>query len=310
MFVEKYKKHNEDEFIYQSVIERFVRDVVEVLIRRSYSSEARLNKFVDEAEVFSGLVMFYNVGDANDGYKSQFLSVSPKNQPLLLSLVFHDYKDADSNGNSIINHIGNICKSVTENPEIIELVFSIVKRDPVGSIDAVNKVLQRESFKDCKKDEDFLTNISAKLRRLRTSMVDEGKNEKDNSTKKYDFDFTNKEKFKQQYKQYFGNTSVRENEDVSKFFEKDLDILRKFLIHASIPAIRLEKPFVAREVQSINKLLEAIDSREFDELINTNHKLLLPDLYESRKIAIDNLIANKSAVSEVEKIMKTLDVVS
>ena len=42
-FVEKCKKNTEDEFIYQSVIERFVRDVVEVLIRRPYSSEARLN---------------------------------------------------------------------------------------------------------------------------------------------------------------------------------------------------------------------------------------------------------------------------
>ena len=95
-FVEKYKKNSEDEFIYQSVIERFVRDVVEILIRRPYSSEARLNKFVDEAEVFSGLVMFYNTGDADEGYKRQFLSVEPKNQPLLLAFekgnwaVFYD----------------------------------------------------------------------------------------------------------------------------------------------------------------------------------------------------------------------------
>ena len=37
-FVQKYKKNIEDDFIYQSVIERFVRDVVEVLIRRPYSS--------------------------------------------------------------------------------------------------------------------------------------------------------------------------------------------------------------------------------------------------------------------------------
>ena len=67
-FIDKCKRNTEDKFIYQSVIERFVRDVVEVLIRRPYTSEARLNKFVDEAEVFSGLVMFYNTGDANEGY--------------------------------------------------------------------------------------------------------------------------------------------------------------------------------------------------------------------------------------------------
>ena len=168
-FVEKCKKNTEDEFIYQSVIERFVRDVVEVLIRRPYSSEARLNKFVDEAEVFSGLVMFYQSGNENEGYKRQF----------------------------------------------------------------------------------------------------------------------------------FGNTDVRSYDDVCEFFRVDLEILEKFLIHASIPAIRLEKPFVAREVQSINRLLKIIDSTDVDHLIDINAKLMLPGIYESFDMAIENSIANKAAVAEI-----------
>ena len=87
-----------------------------MLIRRPYSSEARLNKFVDEAEVFSGLVMFYNPGDANEGYKRQFLSVAPKNQPLLLALVFHDYKSADESSRNVMNYLGSISKYLCENP--------------------------------------------------------------------------------------------------------------------------------------------------------------------------------------------------
>lgn len=305
-FVEKYKKNHEDEFIYQSVIERFVRDVVEVLVRRPYSSEARLNKFVDELEVFSGLVMFYNTGDANEGYKKQFLSVAPKNQPLLLSLVFHDYKQTDDNSKSVMSYIGNICKPLTENPEVVQLVFSIIKQDPVGGVDAVRKMVQKENFQECKTDEDYAKSVIPELRKVKFSLAEAGRNEGDHSIKKYNFDFTDKDTFKKQYKHFFGDTDVRSYEDIREFFKVDLEILEKFLIHASIPAIRLEKPFIAREVQSINKLLEAVDSAEFDRMIDTNAKLFLPGVYESIDMAIENSIANQAAVAEVEKILKTL----
>lgn len=306
-YIEKYKKNTEDEFIYQSVIERFVRDVVEVLIRRPYSSEARLNKFVDEAEVFSGLVMFYNSGDANEGYKRQFLSVAPKNQPLLLALVFHEYKQSDECSRSVMGHIGSICKPLCENPEVVQLAFSIVKQDPVGGADAVRKMVLKENCKNCKSDEDFARIVVSALRKIKMKIADEGVNDSDHSTKKHDFDFTNKFIFKRQYKQFFGNTAVRSYDDICEFFKVDLEILEKFLVHASIPAIRLEKPFVAREVQSINKLLESVASTEFDNLIDKNAELLLPGIYESINTAIENSIANKAAVAEVEKILKTLE---
>lgn len=307
LFIEKCKKNTEDQFIYQSVIERFVRDVVEVLIRRPYSSEARLNKFVDEAEVFSGLVMFYNSGDANEGYKRQFLSVAPKNQPLLLALVFHDYKQADECSRSVMGHVGNICKSLCENPEVVQLAFSIIKQDPIGGADAIRKMVLKENCKNCKTDEDFARSVIPALRRVKSKIADEGMNDSDHSTKKHDFDFTNKSTFERQYKQFFGNTAVRSYEDICEFFKVDLEILEKFLIHASIPAIRLEKPFVAREVQSINKLIESVESTAFDNLIDANAELLLPGIYESIDMAIENSIANKAAVAEVEKILKTLE---
>lgn len=306
-FVERYKKNTEDEFIYQSLIERFVRDVVEVLIRRPYTSEARLNKFVDEAEVFSGLVLFYNPGDANEGYKRQFLSVAPKNQPLLLSLVFHDYKTSDESCRTVINHLESFGKFLGENPEVIQLGFSIIKKDPVGGADAVRKMITKDLCRDCKNEGDITRRIVPELRNIKNNLSREGEQEADNSTKKQDFDFTNKEKFKKQYKQFFGNKEVRTYENVCEYFKVDLEILKKFLIHASIPAIRLEKPFVAREVQSINKLLDAVCSAEFDRLIDENSRLLLPAIYETMDMAMDNAQANKAAIDEVEKILKTLD---
>ena len=308
-FVEKSKKNTEDEFIYQSVIERFVRDLVEVLIRRPYSSEARLNTFVDGAEVFSGLVMFYNTGDANEGYKKQFLSVAPKNQPLLLSLVFHDYKQSDECSKDAMEQIGSINKSLCENSEVIQLAFSIVKRDPLGGLDAIRKMSSRlkEICKKDKPDEDYARIVVPELRKTKDAIIKEGLADNDSSARKYDFDFSNKNVFSRQYKQYFGNTAVRNYENVRDFFNVDLEILEKFLIHASIPAIRLEKPFVAREVQSINKLLERMEGREFDDLINNNFELLFPEVNESVNREIENSVANKAAVAEVENILKTLE---
>lgn len=306
-FINKCKKNTEDKFIYQSVIERFVRDVVEVLIRRPYTSEARLNKFVDEAEVFSGLVMFYNTGDANEGYKRQFLSVAPKNQPLLLALVFHDYKQSDECSKNVMGYIGNISRTLCENSEVVQLAFSIVKQDPIGGLDAIKKMVTKEKCKGCKTEDDYARSIIPELRKVKKTIVEEGANDSDHSTRKHDFDFSNRAVFEKQYKQFFGNTSVRTYEDVCEFFKTDLEILEKFLIHASIPAIRLEKPFVAREVQSINDLLKRVKSTEFDEMIDANAELLLPGIHESVDMAIENSIANKAAVAEVEKILKTLE---
>ena len=306
-FVEKSKRNTEDEFIYQSVIERFVRDVVEVLIRRPYSSEARLNKFVDEAEVFSGLVMFYNTGDADTGFKRQFLSVAPKNQPLLLALVFHDYQQSDEASKNVMDYIGQFNKGLCDNPEIIQLGFSIIKQDPIGGFDAVRKMVTKDSCKGCNTDDDYLRSIIPALRRTKKKLAAEGEIEGDYCTKKHDFDFSNRRVFEKQYKQFFGNTEVRSYNDIRDFFFKDLEILKKFLIHACIPAIRLEKPFTAREVQSINKLLESIESTEFDKLIDSNAKLLLPGIYEAINIDVENLAANRSAVAEVESILKTLE---
>ena len=305
-FVQKSKKNIEDEYIYQSLIERFVRDLVEVLIRSPYSSEARLNRFVNEAEVFSGLVMFYNIGDANEGYKKQFLSVAPKNQPLLLALVIHDYIECDESSRNILGHISTINKTLCDNPEVIQLVFSIVKKDPVGGLDAVRKIVMKENYKACKSEEDFLKVLVPSLRNVRKNLADQGVNDKDQSTKKYDFDFTDRKVFEKQYKQFFGDKEVKTYEDVREFFKKDMKILEKFLIHASIPAICIEKPFVAREVQSINKLLERVENTEFDNFIDSNSRLLLQDVMQAYNMAVANLQANKIAVAEVEKILRTL----
>ena len=294
-FIGKYRTEVEDNFIYQPLIERFVRDLVEVLIKYSYESDARCNKFISEAELFSGLILFYNPGDANTGYKNQFLAVSAKNQPLLLALLFHDYKEAAASTKQAMDVMNRIFNGLCENPEIIQLVFSIIKFDPAGGVKAISSLAGKLGGKKSN-DSDVIGN----LRTIR-GQIEPG------NVEKHNFDFSNPEKFRQKYKHYFGETKMVETDDLCEFFNEDLEILRDFLIHASIPAIKLEKPFVAREIQSINKLIEAVNSPEFGDMISSNNKLLLSDVVADMERDAENAQANKLAVAQAKEILKELD---
>lgn len=78
------------------------------------------------------------------------MSVAPKNQPLLLALVFHDYKSSDEASKSVMDYMGSISKSLCDNSEVIQLGFSIVKQDPIGGLDAVRKTVTKMRLKAAK----------------------------------------------------------------------------------------------------------------------------------------------------------------
>ena len=160
-----------------------------------------------------------------------------------------------------------------EDPEFLRLVFSIIKLDPISSAESIIKIVDENSKKGHKNNDEFMKNVFPELRIFRKNIME---------TEKYaDFDFTDKNKFEMQYKQFFGNKPVRTYDDVCDFFAEDLKILKKFLIHASIPAIRMEKPFAAREINSLNKLLAMVNDDDYYNWINKNGKLFLPDEYEA-----------------------------
>ena len=71
-------------------------------------------------------------------------------------------------------------------------------------------------------------------------------------------------------------------------------------------SIRMEKPFVAREVQIINRLLELVKSGDYDNWIYKHVKLLLPEAAEVFSRELDNFLANREAVKEVDKILQTI----
>lgn len=300
--IEKYKKSDEDEDCYQALIERFVRDLVEVLIMLPYGDEARLNRFMDDKNIFSGLILFYDPGD-NKKYKRTFMATAPKDQPLLYALLFHEYKDSINACKTIFEHVAGITDAVYDSSNIMQVICSIVKKNPVLAIDAIKKGIQKSDFIKLKGDENLVErNLLGSMRAIRANMP----YAKDD-TEMCEYDFSNDKEFEANYKKHFGNKQVREYEDIKEEYKIDLEILHEFLVAASIPAISIEKPFVAKEIKSIRELLDYIDSAEFSEFVSDNIELLRKEAYEEFNRKQRERIVNQAVVREIENILNMME---
>lgn len=54
-------------------------------------------------------------------------------------------------------------------------------------------------------------------------------------------------------------------------------------------------------------MLDLVESMEFDLMIDKNSEIILPEAYKKINMEMKNSIANKAAVAEVEKILKTIE---
>ena len=82
-----------------------------------------------------------------------------------------------------------------------------------------------------------------------------------------------REAFTEYYKRY--HSSVRGGrlysvDDFRADFDVDIQILQDVLINAFVRAISMEKPFVAREVKSIDDIVEYIKSKSFSKFLSNN----------------------------------------
>lgn len=308
--VEKHKRCVEEKDNYQALIERFVRDLVEVLIMRPYGQEARLNRFIDDKSIFSGLIMFYDPGE-NERYKRTFMATAPKDQPMLYAMLFHEYKDSITACKSVFEYISSMASDVCDSAVVIQLICSIVKKNPLMAVDAVKKAVQKSDISKYKDAEGILPNITGKLRNALRNMPFAktpfaGTNEKEHEISEYDF--TDDRKFSEQYKRYFGNQKMREYQDIMQQYEADLEILQDFLIHASIPAISIEKPFIAKEVKSIDELLDYVDSTDFSDFVANNFHLLRKEACDEFSRKQNDRLINQDVVRKIEKVLRTMDV--
>lgn len=306
--IEKHKKSVEDEDNYQALIERFVRDLVEVLVLNLYGQEARLNRFMADKNIFSGLIMFYDPGN-NEKYKKTFMATAPKDQPLLYSLLFHEYKDSIDACQSIFGYLSSITEGIYDSTIIMQLICSIVKKNPVMAFETIKNSIQKQEFSKYKED-DIIQSIAGKIKNAQRNIpfakIPFAKEDGINSEMK-DYDFTDSEKFAKQYKRHFGNQKTKTYDDITQEYEIDLKILQDFLVSASIPAISIEKPFIAKEVKSIEELLDYADSSDFSDFVTNNFDLLCKDTYDEFNRKQKERVVNQAVIREIESVLREMN---
>ena len=282
-----------NELYYQSLIERFSRYIYQVLITSQYSVE-RLRVFYDSIDNFYSLSVFYRKpGCEND---LSYIDIAPKDQPLCMMLLFHHYFDISDSLRLLADDISRI-SGLREIPEdlmllIKEAFFAVGKKD--GIIEEVKKVISKQENGD--KSDVFKINL------LKQTFSNFNNYNEPCSV-------ADKKAFTRYYEHYHSSLRGGKLYSVDDFradFDIDIKILQDVLINAFVRAVSIEKPFVAREIKSIDDIIDYIQSKEFSKFLSTNfYKIKYKETqYLDKQHRIQE--QNAAIISEISRILDSL----
>lgn len=279
------------ETYYQSLIERFARDLFEIFIKFSHGAD-RLNKFKEEAVNLFSLGVFYNASTAADkeGKELSYINDAPKDSPLWKVLLYPEYATMDSKHESLerlkqLTGIQNIGESIDK---MLDSLAAIKGSDAV-------KVLEGafEKF--------VLTNSEAAkvalIKEVLARILEDPEN--DSSTLLASVLTENR---------YLSDVAEKHQEYsykiVQKEFSDDISALQIVLQKAFIPAVNMDKAFSARETKVIEDMIKVIDSDAFSEFIARN-----VDTIESAKLDVikQNEAQRSINIAVMKEINKILD---
>ncbi|MBR1442992.1 MAG: dynamin family protein [Firmicutes bacterium] len=277
---------------YQSLIERFSRDIYEVLILAPYTEE-RTVQFYESVDNFYSMSVFYKKGKEDNDLS--YINVAPKNQPLCMMLLFHNKLN---NAETVKKIAEDIC-GIAGIPKLPDEVWKYIEKATASDMGGeVNKIVEKimEKFKDIgEKSEDF------KIRLLISTM--------DGMVESYEpCSIEDKEKFKRYYAEYHLSLTKgnRNYENLQNDFNEDIDVLRDILLNAFIRAINIEKPFVAREVQSIDDIIAYITGSGFRDLLAGNYDKIKYMEAEKNELRRREREQNNAIVKEINSVLKNI----
>lgn len=268
---------------YQSLIERFARDIYEILIKNVFS-ENRYDKFKDEMDNFFSLSIFY---DKNN--KQEYLNVPAKDLPFCKLLLFHnesidmnDIGKKQQNIEAISNAISKNLKKAISSELTSEISKSILKVD----IPRIIKYLD-DNVKSGMADSQVLSIY------------------KDGVKKSPKIDLASSD-FKKIYTDYHAeknkNSTLEGYEQFKEEFNDDIDVLQDVLSNAFIKAINIEKPFIAKETKNIEDIIE----HDFSRFINKNLTIIKRAEVDEIKSYAERIQSRKECLNQISKILDTI----
>ncbi len=282
-----------NKFYYQSLIERFSRDIYQVLILSQYNAE-RLREFYDNIDNFYSLSIFYKNSDCENDLS--YIDIAPKDQPLCMMLLFHHYLNASDKIHELADEVCRIT-GIKELPEDL-LKYAEKAFNAAGALkDSIINQITNAFSTVAEQSNEFRISL---LRNTFSKLIDRNK----------PCSVADQEEFTRYYERYHSslrNGRMYSTDDLKADFNVDILILQEVLKNALVRAINIEKPFVAKETKSIDDIIEYTkNSRSFRKLLSDNfYKIKYEDNQRLEKERHEQE-QNYAIVSEINSVLDTL----
>lgn len=279
------KYHNNTGYgYYQCLVERFSRDIYEILIGCRYGEE-RLKKFYGEIDNFYSLSVFYRSN--SDSEKIDYINIPPKEQPLCMMLLFHDYQKKKESIEKIIKEISGLAELSVDILQKAYNAFGFIN----GDMSVLQGLIESSLKQICQSDND-----DEKKKTLDQRL-------EDTLSKSDIFDISNEKEFTKKYLDFHTKDRLSNYEDIKIDFTEDINILQDVLKNAFVSAVSMEKPFIAKESKSIEDILEYIKTPDFTKFIVKISRIVMADKRNDIDRKDRERRQNEAILAEIDRIL-------
>lgn len=286
---------------FSSLIERFARDIYEILILKTRGQD-RYNQFRDRVENYLSMGVFYSATKARVAEGDQFsyidakLSDSPMWKLLLWPELLNDCEEVDT------NKVWETLKNLTGIEEgnyisIDRLINASISRYGKSSVELVKKI-----FTGFVKSRPEMELVRAAREILQEYVVgDEEENKNENEDLRDIIDG------RAHVKRSIGKEVELTYESIQEEFKADILVLKEVLRHAFIGAINMDRAFSANEVGFIERLIKKLDKQEFEEFFKKNWQLIKYDEMSSIADERAKQDADRVVMEQIDQILTALN---
>lgn len=271
---------------YKPLIERFAKDLFEILMETPFTSMDRWQRFEKGFANFSSLAMY-------DEGKSK--TNSGNNQPLYYALLFQQRDRYEKN--SIINDVLNTIKTVLNfapTHPIIKLVENVVfsgkKFDVIeNAVKSLVNTFNRPNTNQTQEQKE--NNIINKLKGLATPNT---------ATEDYITEAS--------YDKFFQGKRAKELPIISKEIDEDIDILHDALCNVVVNAINIEKAFLAFEFGNFQNLLDFLNDRKsWPKFVSDNLRLITPSQYNDMENEVQRQMSRQNILADIKLLLDQMN---
>lgn len=283
---------DQDDEYYQSLVERFSRDVFEILVK--FNRVDRLKKFKEDASNFFSLGVFYSASMAEGrGDGLGYMSVAPEESPLWQLLLYPASADAPES-DAVMKRIRDLTGLAAKAESLLPLVQTLIfAHGPsvLTVVDAAFKGFQRSGTDSA---------ILSAVKDLLSDSVAQADNP---SSLLREIMAPNSDRYQKDVAKLHAGYDYGK---VRSEFAEDVEALRKILLNAFIPAVDLDKAFSARETKLIEDIIDLVrhdrESR-FERFVSENLHLIARSRDAALAQAEDQARLDVAVMNEIRNVL-------